>query len=220
LNDSSRTLAGTSSAAPAPAPASAQPAELITCRGSRVARGLLALCGWRVDFAGLPARQGVVVVYPHTSNWDFIVGMLAKWTMGLDAKFWGKDSLFRVPVFGAWMRWLGGVAVNRSSASGLVGHTVNEMLAARAEQRLFWLVLAPEGTRSLTPGWRSGFYRVAQGAQVPVLIATIDYAQRCVRVRDCVKLSGDAERDMAEIARRVGEVRGYRPALAAPITLR
>jgi 1-acyl-sn-glycerol-3-phosphate acyltransferase len=198
----------------------ASPHDKVTFKGSSLARGLLGLAGWRVDFDGLPGLQGVIAVYPHTSNWDFVVGLLAKWHMGIEVRFWGKDSLFKVPVFGAWMRWLGGVAVNRSSASGLVGHTVNEMLAARAEQRLFWLVLAPEGTRSLTPGWRSGFYRVAQGAQVPVLIATIDYAQRCVRVRDCVKLSGDAERDMAEIARRVGEVRGYRPALAAPITLR
>ncbi|MFM2069384.1 MAG: hypothetical protein RLZZ584_4293, partial [Pseudomonadota bacterium] len=103
---------------------------MITPRGSALARGVLVLLGWRLDFAGLPGHQGVIAVYPHTSNWDFPVGLLAKWAMGLDVKFWGKDSLFRVPVFGAWMRWLGGVAFNRSSAHGMVGHTVAEMLAA------------------------------------------------------------------------------------------
>jgi 1-acyl-sn-glycerol-3-phosphate acyltransferase len=193
--------------------------ELVTLRGSALARGLLALFGWRVDFAGLPGRQGVIVVYPHTSNWDFPVGLLAKWAIGLEAKFWGKDSLFRVPVFGAWMRWLGGVAINRSSANGMVGHTVAEMLAARAAGRSFWLVVAPEGTRSLRPGWRSGFYRVAHGAQVPVLIATIDFGSKTVRVRDSLLLSGEPGRDMAEIARLMGPVRGKRAELASPVTL-
>jgi 1-acyl-sn-glycerol-3-phosphate acyltransferase len=195
------------------------PEALITLRGSALARGVLALFGWRVDFAGLPGRQGVIAVYPHTSNWDFPVGLLAKWTMGLDVKFWGKDSLFRVPVFGAWMRWLGGVAINRSSANGMVGHTVAEMSAARAAGRSFWLVVAPEGTRSLRPGWRSGFYRVAHGAQVPVLLATIDFGSKTIRVRDSLMLSGEPERDMAEIARLMGPVRGKRPALASPVTL-
>ncbi|MEY4751264.1 MAG: hypothetical protein RIQ60_3478 [Pseudomonadota bacterium] len=195
------------------------PQAPIRPRGSALARGLLSLFGWRVDFAGLPARQGVIVVYPHTSNWDFPIGLLAKWTMGLEVKFWGKDSLFRVPVFGNWMRWLGGVAVNRSVASGLVAQTVHEMCAARAEQRLYWLALAPEGTRSLTAGWRSGFYRVALGAEVPVLIATLDFASKCIRVRDDLFLSGEPGPDMAEIARLVGAVRGCRPDLASPVTL-
>jgi 1-acyl-sn-glycerol-3-phosphate acyltransferase len=193
--------------------------QRVEFRGSKVARGLLRLAGWRVDFDGLPGLQGVIAVYPHTSNWDFIVGLLAKWAMGIQVRFWGKDSLFKVPGFAAWMRWLGGVAINRKSSSGVVGHTINEMTSARAEQRLYWLVLAPEGTRSLTAGWRSGFYRVAHGAQVPLVIATIDYGHRVVRLRDALMLSGDAQVDMAAIARCVGDARGHRAELAAPIKL-
>ena len=66
-------------------------------RGSAPARALLRLGGWRVAFDGLPARQGVVIVYPHTSNWDFVVGLLAKWSIGIPVSFWAKASLFRVP---------------------------------------------------------------------------------------------------------------------------
>jgi 1-acyl-sn-glycerol-3-phosphate acyltransferase len=221
MNDLTRSAPAEARApgATATATATVTSRDTLMPRGSALARGVLALFGWRVDFAGLPGQQGVIAVYPHTSNWDFPVGLLAKWTMGLDVKFWGKDSLFRVPVFGAWMRWVGGVAVNRSSANGMVGHTVAEMQAARTAGRPFWLVVAPEGTRSLRPGWRSGFYRVAHGAQVPVLIAAIDFGSKTVRVRDSLHLSGDAERDMAEIARLIGPARGLRGEMASPINL-
>ena len=74
----------------------------ITLRGSALARALLRLAGWRLLFNGLPAAQGVAIVYPHTSNWDFVVGMLAKWGVGIPITFWGKHSLFRIPIFGAW----------------------------------------------------------------------------------------------------------------------
>ena len=136
-----------------------------------LARGLLRLAGWRLLYEGLPAKQGVIMVYPHTSNWDFVVGVLAKWACGLQLRFWGKDSLFKLPLFGSWLRWLGGVAIDRSSAKGTVGDTVAQMLAARSADRMFWLALAPEGTRSLTSGWRSGSYQLALQADVPVGLA-------------------------------------------------
>ena len=77
--------------------------------GSALATAVLRLFGWRVVCQGLPARQGVVLVYPHTSNWDFPIGVLTKWSLGFPLKFWAKDSLFRLPVFGHWMRAIGGV---------------------------------------------------------------------------------------------------------------
>ena len=69
--------------------------------GSRMARRVLRVLGWRYDFEGLPALQGVLIAYPHTSNWDFPVAMLLKWAMGIEAKFWAKDSLFRIPCLAA-----------------------------------------------------------------------------------------------------------------------
>jgi 1-acyl-sn-glycerol-3-phosphate acyltransferase len=191
----------------------------VRLRGSALARRVLGWAGWRVEVDGLPARQGVIAVYPHTSNWDFIVGLLAKWAMGLDAHFWGKASLFRVPLLGRWMRWLGGVAIDRSAPAGVVGGTVQRFAQARAQDEFFWLALAPEGTRSAGPGWRSGFHRVAVGAQVPLALITMDFGARCVRLQGCWLLSGDAEADMAALAARTEGVRGYRPHMAAPVRL-
>jgi 1-acyl-sn-glycerol-3-phosphate acyltransferase len=187
--------------------------------GSRLARALLRLAGWRLLFDGLPARQGVIVVYPHTSNWDFVVGVLAKWATGVPVVFWSKDSLFRVPLLGRWLRWVGGVPVDRSGRRGLVGDMVERMRQARSHGDFLWLALSPEGTRAATPGWRSGFYRVATGAGLPVALVQLDYGRRAVGVLSCLQLGGDAATDMAEIARRLEGARGYRPHLAAPIRL-
>ncbi len=180
----------------------------------------MRLLGWRVAFDGrLPARQGVLIVYPHTSNWDFVWGVLAKWSIGIPLVFWGKDSLFRVPLFGRWLRWLGGVPVQRHASRGAVGAMAQHLLDAKAEDRFMWLALAPEGTRRLQPAWRSGFYRVALQADLPLGIAYFDYARRTVGVAGFIRLSGDEARDMATIARHLACSHGRKPDQAAPIRL-
>jgi 1-acyl-sn-glycerol-3-phosphate acyltransferase len=191
----------------------------IQLKGSSLARAALRLAGWRIAFNGLPAKQGVAIVYPHTSNWDFVVGMLAKWGIGIPITFWGKDSLFKLPLFGRWLRWIGGVPVDRSSASGIVGQMARELVAARAQDRFAWLALAPEGTRKATDGWRSGFYHVALDAGVPLALVYIDYRERVVGVESFIMLSGDVDADLAEIARELGHRVGFRNDLAAPIKL-
>ncbi len=197
------------------------PAELLPpARGSLLARGLLRLGGWRVRHQGLPALQGVILVYPHTSNWDFVIGILAKSALGLPVRFWGKHSLFALPLFGHWLRWLGGVAVQRGSSQGLVGDTAQQMLKARQDGEPFWLAVAPEGTRSLGQGWRSGAYHVALQAGVPVGLATLDFGSKTVALTDFVELSGDAAEDFALMARYLAGVQGCRPALASPVRLK
>lgn len=191
----------------------------VKLRGSALARGLLSGAGWRVDFDGLPARQGVVIVYPHTSNWDFVVGLLAKWALGFPLSFWGKDSLFKVPLFGRWMRWIGGVPVDRHHPRGIVGQMVERMQAAKKTDEFFWLALAPEGTRSYTAHWRTGFYQVALKAEVPLGLAYFDYVDRVVGVDRFIRLTGDVEADMAAIEARLGHRRGHKPHLAAPVRL-
>lgn len=186
-------------------------------KGSLVAAALLRLAGWRVEFDGLPARQGVIVVYPHTSNWDFVVGILAKWAIGLPLTFWGKDTLFRVPVFGRWLRWIGGVPVDRFQPRGAVGQMVAQLQQARVDGRFQWLALSPEGTRSLTPGWRSGFYRVATELDLPVGLAYLDFGRRRVGVRTYLRFCGDRAQDFSAIARAFEAVRGFKPHLASPV---
>lgn len=199
-----------------PRPVSLRPVQL---KGSALARRLLAAAGWRVEFEGLPSRQGVIVVYPHTSNWDFVVGLLAKWSIGIPVHFWGKDSLFRVPLFGRWIRAVGGVPINRNAPQGVVADTVRQIEEARARDEFFWLALAPEGTRSRTEGWRSGFHRVAVQACVPLGIASLDYASKRVSLLQFMALSGDADADMAAIAQGLASCRGLKHELAAPIRL-
>ncbi|HEU5294182.1 MAG TPA: 1-acyl-sn-glycerol-3-phosphate acyltransferase [Burkholderiaceae bacterium] len=188
-------------------------------RGSRVARALLRLAGWRVAFAGLPARQGVLIVYPHTSNWDFVVAVLAKWSIGIHVSFWGKASLFDVPLFGRWLRGLGGIPVDRSSPQGAVSAMAQRLRQARERDEFLWLALAPEGTRRFSDGLRSGFYHVAVQAGVPLGLAGLDFARRAVVLEDFLHLCGEPHADVAAIAARLRHHRGRRPEWAAPIRL-
>jgi len=189
-------------------------------RGSALARGLLGLFGWRVLFQGFPARQGVVLVYPHTSNWDFIVGVLVKWALGVPVRYWGKDSLFKIPLIGAWARWIGGIPVDRKNPKGLVGATVAQVQAAKAADDYFWLAAAPEGTRSYVPGWRSGAYQVAVQAAVPVGLAYFDVPSKTFGIVDFLQPSGDVDRDFAAFQRVLGDKKGFKPELASPIRLK
>jgi 1-acyl-sn-glycerol-3-phosphate acyltransferase len=192
----------------------------VQLRGSRFARALLRLAGWRIDFNGLPAKQGVIIVYPHTSNWDFALGILTKWALGVPATFWGKDSLFKWPLVGRWMRWVGGLPIDRHAPRGIVGQMGDALKAAKAEDRFMWLALSPEGTRSYRDAWRSGFYHVTLAAGVPLGLVRFDYASRVVSVERFITLSGEADSDMAEIAAYLGPTLGKRPEQAAPIRLK
>jgi 1-acyl-sn-glycerol-3-phosphate acyltransferase len=187
--------------------------------GSWLARWILRRLGWSVKFDGLPALQGVLAIYPHTSNWDFVVLMLVKWAVGIPVRFWSKDKLFRIPLFGTWLSWLGGVPVDRTFPRGVVGQAVDQFAQARAQGQYFWLALAPEGTRKLIPGWRSGFYQTTLQAGVPLGLARIDYRLREVAVMDFIKLTGDDTADFSRIASAYEGVTGCIPGNAAPIRL-
>lgn len=191
----------------------------VQLQGNRLARWLLACWGWRVDFNGLPGLQGIFVVYPHTSNWDFVVAVMAKWSIGLQLQFWGKDSLFRFPVFGRWLRWIGGIPVDRSAPGGLVGQAIEAFSQAKSSGTYFWLGLSPEGTRKKTPGWRSGFYKTALQANVPVCLVQLDFAQRRVDVTHFLQLSGDESVDLDTIAAFFSKVQGCNPDNASPVVL-
>ena len=189
----------------------------VTFKGSRLAAAVLRLLGWELAFKGFPAAQGVAVVYPHTSNWDFVVGMLAKWALGIPANYLAKDSLFRIPVLGRWMRWVGGIGIDRSAAQGLVGQMTEVYAQAKAQERVLWLGVTPEGTRSLTPGWRTGFYQMALAAQVPMALVKFDWGRKRISIEDFCWGTGDLVQDFEHIATVYEGVQGYRPQLACPI---
>jgi 1-acyl-sn-glycerol-3-phosphate acyltransferase len=190
-----------------------RPAALPTW-GQRTSLRMLNLIGWNVHFKALPGPHGIAVVYPHTSNVDFFVGLLAKWAVGLQFRWLAKDSLFR-GVMGVVMRYWGGVAVDRSAPQGAIRRLAENMLASK----WFWLAITPEGTRSYRPYWKSGFYRIALAANVPVLLVSIDYGKKIVDVTRTIVLTGDEAADMAAVARAYEGVQAKFPKDAAPIRL-
>jgi 1-acyl-sn-glycerol-3-phosphate acyltransferase len=191
------------------------PASVATVR-QRFAVRMLGLFGWRVHFAGLPGPRGVIIVYPHTSNWDFIIGLLAKWAIGVPLRWLGKEALFRGvcgAVLGPFLRAWGGEPVERGASTGAITRLAQRMQAADH----FWLALAPEGTRKYRSAWRSGFYHIARMAQVPLGLACIDYAKKEVRLIDYAVLSGDLDTDVARVRAAYQGVCGLRPECAAPV---
>ena len=182
---------------------------------ARAAAALLRLLGWRTVLVPPPGPKGLIVVYPHTSNWDFPLGMLYKVAVRLPVRWMGKDSLFRWP-FGALLRRLGGIPVNRRAHTG----SVEEMVAEFGRHDWMWLAVAPEGTRTRTDHWKSGFYRIALAGRLPLGLGFIDYATRRVGIDTYLELSGDEAGDFARIRAFYADKHGLKPAQAGEIRLR
>lgn len=181
----------------------------------RFCAALLRLFGWRVLFVKPVVPKAVVIVYPHTSNWDFIVGILARFAVDTPIGFIGKDTLFRPP-FGGLFRLLGGIPVNRRQSTGFV----SGLIEAFARRESLYLAIAPEGTRAKTDHWKSGFYRVALAAGVPLGLAFIDYSRREVGIDTWLSLSGNEAEDLAEIRAYYAAKRGRKPEKEGEIRFR
>jgi len=135
----------------------------------------LRLTGWTIE-GELPAGAGksVLIAAPHTSNWDLPYTLMVAFALRLNVYWMGKAQLFRMP-FGGLMRWLGGIPVNRAQASHVVAASVAALQQAPGPVQL---IVPPEGTRSKTRHWRTGFYYIALGAQVPIVMAYMDYERK------------------------------------------
>ena len=176
---------------------------------------LLRLAGWKVVLAQPVPARCVAIFYPHTSNWDTVVGLCAKFMFGVRFRFVGKDTLFRVPLIGPLLvRW-GGVPVNRREPVGFIRQMQGEF-ARNAE---FRLAIAPEGTRGRMPHWKSGFYRLARAAGVPLALAYADYPRREIGIGGYLDLTGDVAADMARIRAFYADKRGRRPENQGPVCL-
>ncbi len=171
-----------------------------------IGRGVLRLLGWRVEgeIADLPKL--VIAVAPHTSNWDFVVGMAAMFALDLRLSFLGKHTLFRGP-FAAPMRWMGGIPVDRSKPHGVVADAIAGF--GRMERSI--LAIAPEGTRRRGAPFKSGFLHIARGARVPVVLAALDYEARCVRLGPTFTPGEDIEAELRRVIAHFAPVKGKRP---------
>ena len=157
-------------------------------------RGWLRFAGWRVEGEIPDFSSCVVAVAPHSSNWDFVHAVAAVFALGLRVSFIGKHTLFRGSL-GRFMRWLGGVPVDRARANGLV----EDMVDAFARSERMWLGIAPEGTRSRVDDFKSGFYRIALAAGVPILPVALNYSERALFLLPAVMPQRDVERGVAEL---------------------
>lgn len=157
---------------------------------------VLRLQGWKIE-GSLPdgATKAVLIAAPHTSNWDLPYTLMTGFALRLNLYWMGKESIFRAP-FGAFMRWLGGIAVDRSRSNNLVAASVEAIRAATGPLQL---VVPPEGTRSKTRYWKTGFYHIAVGAGVPIVMAYMDYAEKRAGLGPVFHPTGDVERDMESI---------------------
>ncbi len=188
-------------------PAIPEPGPAVPRTGGGLSRILgrvaMRVLRWRLDGRMPDLPKFIIIVAPHTSNWDFPVGIAAKMALRLQVTFLGKHSLFRFPL-GIVMRALGGMPVDRSASNDLVSGMVAEF--ARRDRLV--LCIAPEGTRRKVERWKTGFYHIARGANVPIVPVALDWGNRAVRIGEPVQASGDAQGDIAALQAWFSGIRG------------
>ncbi len=156
----------------------------------------LKLAGWKVLGALPPeAQRSVFIAAPHTSNWDLPYTLMVAFALRLNIYWMGKDSIFSFP-FGPLMRWLGGISVDRAKSNNLVAASAQ---AIKEAQGALQLIVPPEGTRSKTRYWKTGFYHIAVAAQVPIVMAYMDYERKISGLGPMFVPTGNLEADMLRI---------------------
>jgi 1-acyl-sn-glycerol-3-phosphate acyltransferase len=166
----------------------------------------LRLMRWRIESAVPDVGRAVMIVAPHTSNWDFPVGLAAKFALRLRVHWLGKHSIFRYGLGHVW-RPLGGIAVDRRAPAGVV----NDVLAEFRRRDRLLLGVAPEGTRKKVEQWKSGFYRIAQAAGVPIAPVAFDYSRRTIVFFPLFEPTGDYEADLARLQSHYSAEMACRP---------
>jgi len=166
----------------------------------------MRLLSWRVDGSLPDIPKFVLIGAPHTSNWDFILFLGVIFTLRANVRFMGKAELFRWPI-GSFFRYCGGVPVDRSKSSGLV----DQMVQASRESERFILTIAPEGTRHQVQEWKRGFYHIAKGAGIPIVLAVVDGKHKTVRIGQVFHPTENMEADMQAIKGFFAGIVGINP---------
>jgi 1-acyl-sn-glycerol-3-phosphate acyltransferase len=170
-----------------------------------ISTAFLRLTGWKV-VGTLPANaaKSVLIAAPHTSNWDLPYTLMVAFALRLNVYWMGKASLFRPPFRGVMM-WLGGIPVDRAQSNNLVAASSAAILQAKGPLQL---IVPPEGTRSGTRYWKTGFYYMAAGAGVPIVLAYLDYEKKVGGLGPIFQTTGDIEADMLAIKAFYAGVKG------------
>jgi len=172
-----------------------------------ISKVVLKILGWKIDNQQPQTNKYVLIAYPHTSNWDFILGMLAKWAMDMPLNWVAKHSMFWGP-FKPLFIAMGGIPLNRSKSDGFIQKNI-ELFKNRDT---FVLGLMPEGTRSKTDHIKTGFYYIADGADVPIALAYMDYKNKIIGVGKVLETTGNLEADFSIIKDFYKTKIGFNPA--------
>lgn len=178
-----------------------------------IAKAILKIGGWTIVGTHPQVPKAVIVAAPHTSNWDGFWGLVCRVALDVEIHFFAKKSLFWFPL-DILLRSLGGIPLDRKRAASAVDQAVEMFRNSES----FYFGLAPEGTRSRVDHWKSGFYRIAAGADVPVILGFLDYGRRRIGLGPTVELSGDWQKDLAFCQAFYEDIQGRWPEKAGPVT--
>ena len=179
-----------------------------------IARSIFRLIGWRTHVIPPPTSSYVLIGAPHTSNWDFVLALFLMIVEAIPIRLMGKDSLFRGPM-GVFMRSVGVFPVNRQESTNMV----DQVVAKFDENEELIIGLAPEGTRKRTSRWRTGFYYIALKANVPIVMAYLDYRNKICGLGPSFRPTGDIQADFKIIQDFYSGIVGKFPRKQGEITL-
>ena len=170
---------------------------------------LFTIMRWKVVNTFPNLKKYVVIAAPHTSWQDFPIGILAKFAIPVKANYIGKASLFKPP-FGFLFRWLGGAPIDRSTSNNKV-QAIVDIFNAKDE---FILAMSPEGTRQKVEQWRTGFYYIAKGANVPIVMITLDFKDKQIKISKPYTITDSMEADFKHFHQYFDGIVGKRPELS------
>ena len=167
------------------------------------------ILGWKIS-KSYPKylKKYVIIAAPHTSWQDFPIAIIAKFSVGLPANYIGADYLFKPP-FGFIFKWLGGAPVDRSKSNKLVDQIVDTFNS----KEQFILAMSPEGTRQKVDKWKTGFYYIAKGANVPIVMATLDFEHKDFRFSEPYYITDNMEADFKYFYKYFKDIKGKKPEL-------
>ena len=167
----------------------------------------MRIFGWHIDGTLPNIPKYVLIGAPHTSNWDFILFLGIMFSLRVDARYMGKAELFRFP-YGWIFYYLGGYPVDRKKSTGLV----EQMVTAINNEDKIILAITPEGTRSYVSDWKRGFYHIAKGAKIPIVMAQLDGKKKVIHIlKEPFHPTDDVEADMQVIKGKFEGVLGIKP---------
>lgn len=165
--------------------------------------------GWKMVGQKPDLNKYVLIVAPHTSNWDFFVGLAARSLSGLESRFMIKNSITNIPIIGSIVYAMGGRGINRSKNTNMV----DQIVELFGKEEHFVMTITPEGTRSYNPDWKTGFYRIAMKANVPIQLVGFDFGRKTVQYAELFYPTGDVENDIEHIKSYYRKLKGRHPEL-------